>query len=272
MRLKDKVAVVTGGGRGIGRAIAEACAREGARVAVTARTESQLRETADLIRDQGGNVEAIVSDVTDDRAVLAAFRRVLERWGTVDLLVNNAGSFSAVGPVWESDPTAWFHDIRTNLLGSHLWCRAVIPHMLRKNGGRIVNLIGGGTFGPFEYGSGYGASKAAIMRYTETLALELAHTGVSVFAVDPGLVKTRMAESLVSDDKRRRWFGWVKINLEQGKVAPPTEAAAMIVELASGRLDRLSGRAIYHDDDAAQLERGIPDILARDLRTLRMTR
>jgi NAD(P)-dependent dehydrogenase (short-subunit alcohol dehydrogenase family) len=270
MKTHRNIVVITGGGRGIGRTIAEACAQEGFRVVITARSESELEETAKAIRDVGEEVEVIISDVTDERAVSDALDVVLKRWGQVDLLVNSAGSFSAVGPAWESDTEEWFRDIRTNLLGPHLWCHAVIPHMLEHNRGRIINMIGGGTYGPFEYGSGYGASKAAVMRYTETLAAELAGAGVTVFALDPGLVRTKMVERVLEYEQGKGWFGWMRTALDESKDAPATEAAAMVVQIASGRLDRLSGRAIFHHDDALLLENNLEDILERDLRTLRM--
>jgi NAD(P)-dependent dehydrogenase (short-subunit alcohol dehydrogenase family) len=269
-RLQAQVAIVTGGGRGIGREIARAFAREGAAVAVVSRTQGQVAETVSLIRGQGGRAVAIPADVTDLAAVEAAVGRVESELGPVDVLMNNAGSFNAIGPVVEVDPGDWWGDVTTNLLGTFHACRAVLKGMLARRRGRIINMIGGGTAAAFPYGSGYGSSKAAVMRLTESLDREVAETGVRVFAMGPGLVRTAMTELQLVTEAGRRWMTRIHEMFAQGKDVPPAMAAALAVEIASGRLDELRGRAFGVRDDLDHVLANKERILAEDLKTLRL--
>ncbi len=159
-RLTHTVAVVTGGGRGIGREIALQQAREGAKVAVLARTSTEIGETVALIEGEGGRAIAVRTDVTEYSAVESAFARIGSELGPVDTLVNNHGSFQAFGPVWECDPLVWWRDVEINLRGTFHTSRAVTPKMLERGKGRIINLVGGGTGNSFPHGSGYASSKA----------------------------------------------------------------------------------------------------------------
>jgi NAD(P)-dependent dehydrogenase (short-subunit alcohol dehydrogenase family) len=273
MRLRDQVAIVTGASQGIGRAIAQRCAQEGAKVALVARTASKLEAVAAEIRDGGGVALAIPADLTDHAAVEAMARRAAAELGPVDLLVNNAGAFYAIGPAWEVDAETWWSDVTINLLGVFLCCREVVGGMVERGEGRIINLIGGGTEAPLPYGSAYAASKAAVMRLTETLAVELKEHGVFVFALRPGFVRTEMSVYQLSEEGRR-WLPDTAQRFEEEKNVPPTMAGDLAVEFASGRFDALTGRYIrvkdYKGDDLDEVEAQIPEILEKDLRTLRM--
>ena len=270
MKIKDQVAVVTGAGRGIGRAIAERCAQEGTKVALVARTVAQINEVCTEIERQGGTAIAIPADVTDHAAVAAMARRVEDEFGAVDLLVNNAGSHMAIGPAWEADPSEWWTDVTVNLLGVFLCCREVVPGMVARRTGRVITLIGGGTDLPLPYASAYGTGKAAVMRFTECLAAELQEHGITVFAVRPGFVRTAMSEFHVHSQRSLRWFPHVKRRFERGEDVPPALAADLVVALASGRFDALTGRAVRVVDDQGMVERRMPEILDKDLYTLRM--
>jgi NAD(P)-dependent dehydrogenase (short-subunit alcohol dehydrogenase family) len=139
--LSGQVAVVTGGGRGLGRAIALRLASAGAAVAVVARSADQIAETVQVIRQSGGRAEAFVADVTDSDAVMAMAQAVQQTLGNVDLLVNNAGIAGPAGPFWESDPQAWWRFIEINLLGTLLCSQAVAPRMVARRQGRIVTMV-----------------------------------------------------------------------------------------------------------------------------------
>ena len=270
MKLKEKSVLVTGAGRGIGRAISEQCAAEGARVALLSRTASQLDEVAAGITASGGTARAYPTDVSDWSQVGSAVDQIKGDLGSVDVLINNAGSFNTIGPAWETDPESWWQDVMINIRGTHHCCRAVLPGMVSRKSGRVINLIGGGTSGPFPWGSGYATSKAAVMRYTECLAMELSDQGIFVFAMGPGLVRTAMTELQLNTQAGQKWMGSIKDRFEKGADVPPTLAAELAVELASGRFDRLSGRSFQAGEDLDVAERDLDTIIRDDLRTLRM--
>jgi NAD(P)-dependent dehydrogenase (short-subunit alcohol dehydrogenase family) len=273
MRLKGQVAIVTGASQGIGHAIAQRYAEEGAKVALVARTASQLDKAAAEIRKGGGVALPIAADVTDQAAVQAMARRVEAELGPIDVLVNNAGTFLAIGPSWEVHPEAWWTDVTVNVLGAFLCCHAVLPGMVARQKGRVINLIGGGADGPLPYGSGYAAAKTAVMRLTETLAAELKDYGVIVLALRPGFIRTAMSEYQEQTELGRRWMNTAQ-RFKEGKDLPPSVPADLAVDLASGRFDALTGRYIrvkdYKGEDPDEVEAHIPEILEKDLRTLRM--
>ena len=269
-RLQGQVAIVTGGSRGIGREMCLALAAEGARVAVVSRIEEKVLETAREIAAAGGAAVGISADVTDLAAVESMVGRVNSELGPVDLLVNNAGSNSTPAPTVDADPVAWWRDVTINLLGPFHTSRAVLPEMLRRGQGRVVNVMGAGTAEPYPYLSGYGSSKAALMRFTETLNLEVETSGVRVFALDPGLVRTEMNEAHLRSGTYQRLFPVAVAMFEQGLDSPPTMAAALAVEIASGRLDDFHGRWLGAQEDLEVVIADKDRTLADDLRTLRL--
>jgi 3-oxoacyl-[acyl-carrier protein] reductase len=251
--LQGQVALVTGGGRGIGRNVTLELAAAGARVAVAARSTDELQETADEV---GGL--ALECDVSDRAAVERMVGQVEERYGRLDLLVANAGmSVSEHSAAWELDPADWWRVFEVNVLGVYLCCRAVIPGMLARGGGRIVNVASGAAYLPGSSTTAYSASKAAVHRFSETLALQLEPHGIPVFSISPGLVRTRMTEGF-SDDAP-----WT----------PPELAPRLVRALASGRLDRLAGRYVHAEhDDVDDLVKRADVILAEDLNAIRLRR
>lgn len=269
--LQDRVAVITGAGRGIGRAMALAYAAEGARVALVSRSREQLEEVAAEIREAGGSALPVVADVTDRGQVEECVRRVEAKLGAVDVLVNNAGSFYAIGPMWEVDADQWWTDVTINLNGVFLCCQAVVRGMVERGQGRVINVIGGGTGNPFAFGSGYASSKAAVMRLTECLAQELSECAVPVaaFAMGPGLVRTTLTEYQLHSPEGRKWMPRIERMFAEGVNVPPTRAAALAVALASGRFDRLTGRCFSINDDLDALLERQDEIIRKDQKTLR---
>jgi 3-oxoacyl-[acyl-carrier protein] reductase len=249
------VALVTGGGRGIGRGIALELATAGMRVAVSARTRAQVEETA---REAGGlAIEADVSRAEDAERMVAETEREL---GPIDLLVANAGTMlSEDRAAWRLDPAEWWNVFEVNVRGVYLVNRAVIPGMIERGRGRIVNVASGAAYLPGSASTAYAASKAAVNRYSETLANQLEPHGIPVFPISPGLVRTAMTEGSFPDDAP-----WT----------PPELAPRLVRELAAGRFDALSGRYLHaeHDADFDELERRIPEILADDLNAIRLRR
>jgi len=250
--LEGRVALVTGGGRGIGRGIALELAGAGARVAVAARTAEQVEATA----AEAGGI-AIEADVSDRDSVERMAERTERELGPLDLLVCNAGIAVHEEAAWELEPEDWWRTFEVNVLGVYLCCRAVIPGMLGRGGGRIVNVASGAAYLPGSDSTAYSASKAAVHRFSETLATQLAPHGIPVFSISPGLVRTEMTKRF-SDDA-----AWT----------PPELAPRLVRALASGRLDALAGRYLHAEhDDVEDVERRAAEIVAQDLNAIRLRR
>jgi NAD(P)-dependent dehydrogenase (short-subunit alcohol dehydrogenase family) len=264
--LMGQVAIVTGGGRGIGRAIAERLAAAGASVAVLARTRDQVNETVSRIEQAGGSAIAIVADVTDRHAVDQAVAQAERELGPVDLLVNNAAVVTPLGPVWELDPDEWWRSIEINVRGPFLCAHAVLPGMVARHRGRIVNVAAVAAYRTAPYTSAYASSKAALVRLTDTLAAETREHGITVFAMRPGLVQTTMQEQLSASPHlqcRRAGPGPALISADR--------AADATVLLASGRADALTGRFLdAAKDDIADLARRAEEIVRDDLFAMRL--
>ena len=271
MKLLGAVAVVTGAGRGIGRAIAELQAEEGAKIALIARTGAEVEAVADAINANGGTARAYALDIVDGKAVANAFAAVERELGPVSLLTNNAGAFSAYGPIWTVDPDDWRRDVETNILGTFNCCRAALPSMIARGRGRVIVMTGGGTATSFPNGSGYAISKAGLLRFAECVADTLAGTGVLVFAMDPGLVRTGMTERQLESEAGRKYLTDIPLLFERRIDVPPTLAARLSVEIGAGRFDRLAGRMLMAARGDLDLdEAAVESIVASDLRALRV--
>jgi NAD(P)-dependent dehydrogenase (short-subunit alcohol dehydrogenase family) len=255
--LSHDVAVVTGAGRGIGRAIALSLAAEGAAVGVFARTEHEIAETAALICKAGGRAIALPLDVRDAARVQAAVDETARRLGPITVLVNNAGTPGPAGLDWEVDADAWFECIDVIVRGAFLLCQAVVPGMIERASGRIINiasLSGTRAFPPIIATS---IAKTALIRFSEGLAAQLDVHHVRVFAVHPGVVRTRLLESY-------------KLQLPDEWFVGPDRAGSLCACLASGRYDALSGRFLGIDDDLDDLLNRAGEIAERELYTLRI--
>jgi 3-oxoacyl-[acyl-carrier protein] reductase len=196
--LKGKTAIVTGAGRGIGRAIARRLSASGADVAVAARTEAQLDETRRLIERAGGNVLALASDMSNERDVERLIEEVIERFGRVDILVNNAGA-APLALIDEMEPDVFDRIIATNIRSVYLCSRAVWRIMADGEGGIIVNFSSLSAYDPFPGFAAYGAAKAFVNVYTKALAEEGKTLGIRVYAVAPGAVETEMLRGAFPD-------------------------------------------------------------------------
>jgi len=266
--LRGQVAIVTGAGRGLGRATALALARERARVGVVARSEEQLAETVRGVTKAGGEALAVVADVSDAAAVERMAGEVERALGPVDLLVNNAGTVGPLGPMWEADPGDWWHSIEVNLRGPYLCSHALLPGMIERRHGRIINVSTGAATVAVAYMGAYVIAKTALIRYTENLAAELLNSGVSVFTISPGTVRTAMAEQVLESEAGKKWLPWFRKLFDRGRDVPAEKAAQLVVQLASGRADALSGRFIDVSDDLAKLLERLDEVKGDNLYTL----
>jgi NAD(P)-dependent dehydrogenase (short-subunit alcohol dehydrogenase family) len=272
--LARSVAVVTGGGRGIGRLLACALADAGAAVGLVARSADELEETAELVASAGGVAAAAPADVSDPRGVARAFDALCERLGPIDVLVNNAGVGGPVGPAWEVDGDDWWRTCEINLRGVLVCAQLALPQMVARRRGRIVNVTSVAAVHRWPMVSAYAVSKAAVVNLTENLAAELRDHGVSVFSVHPGLVPIGLTEAALSEpaptSAQERVSAWLRRELAEGRGADPGAAAALVTRLASGDADGLSGRHLSVHDDLDTLLASIEDIRAHDLYMLRL--
>jgi len=268
--LRSQVAIVTGAGRGLGRAIALALARAGARVGVVARSEEQLAETVGGVREAGAEALAVVTDVSDPAAVERMARQVERTLGPADLLVNNAGTTGPLGPMWEADLGEWWHSIEVNLRGPYLCSRAFLPGMIERRRGRIINLSTSAATVAVAHMGAYVIAKTALIRFTENLAAELIDSGVSVFAISPGTVRTAMTDDILESEAGKKWLPWFRKLFDRGRDVPAEKAAELVVQLAAGRADTLSGRFLDVSDDLAQLLGRLEELKRGDLYTLRV--
>lgn len=266
--LTGQVGLVTGAGRGLGRSISQALARAGMAVAVVARSEDQLQETARLIEGADGQVLAVTVDVTDRSSVDAAVATIEDRLGPIDLLVNNAGSASAVGPVAATDPESWWIDVTVNLLGPMLCSHAVLPGMIERSRGRVINVASYAGTRPYPNLSAYACSKAALLRLTDTMHAEVVDSGVKVFAATPGWTRTAMADFLVHSDDAGKYFAASAPDPSQWR--DPDQFGDLCLFFASGAGDALGGRFVNLADDLDDLLRRTDEIVRDDLYALRL--
>jgi NAD(P)-dependent dehydrogenase (short-subunit alcohol dehydrogenase family) len=247
-KLEGRVALITGASRGIGRAIARGYAREGAAVSVTARSAADLESLVEEIRQSGGKAVAIPADLADVAAPARVVQQVLESFGTIDILVNNAGigSSSSPRPVVDFDDAFWHKTLALNLTAPYLFTKAVLPTLLAKKWGRIVNIASINGKLPALHGAAYTASKHGLLGLTRTVALEVARDGITVNAICPGPVRTAMNDRRLEYDARRLGISVPELESRLtpiGRRLEPDEIVPMAVLLAAGESAAITGQA-----------------------------
>lgn len=253
-QLSGQNALVTGAGRGFGRAIALGLASAGVKVTVTARSQSQIDGTVAQIESAGGHAFAVPGDVTNREDVARVVAAAEKRFGPLTILVNNAGITGPFGPVWVVDPDQWWEAQAVSLRGTLLYMNAVLPGMTERRKGRVINVasLGGQWFTP-NLGA-YGVAKGSQIRLSELTAAETKEFGVSVFSIEPGTVATAMAETTIASPEAQRWMPkMVEYLTKLKETTDPApglaRCAEMCVELASGRYDALAGRFLIPQDN-----------------------
>lgn len=259
--LQGQVAVVTGGSRGIGREIAKAFAKDGAKVAVTGRNQDKLDETVNIVKEQGGECFAFVMDVTENQLVQEVMGKIATELGPIDILVNNAGVGTG-GIPWEEDPDEWWWVLEVNLRGAFACSHAVLSGMVERKRGRIINIASNIGLHPVGMASAYSVSKSALIHLTGCLADAAKEHDVSIFSISPGLVLTDMTEGnpVFKDVPPSDW-------------TPIERAAELCVVLASGAADVLTGRYIHvAEDDIDDLINRADEIVEKNLNVMQFQR
>lgn len=233
-RLENKVAIITGGSRGIGKAVASLFTREGANVVVAARDRSEIDKTVEELRKKGGRVEGVKADVSCWSDVIKVVMKTLRFFETIDILVNCAAIQKPIGSFLDTDMVQWIENIKINLLGTVMCCKAVLPIMIKNDSGKIINFSGGGAVSPRTNFSAYATSKAAVVRFTETLSTELGDYNINVNAVAPGVIRTRMIEEAIRAGEK------VKPESE----GTPENASELVLFLSCKDSNSINGRLI----------------------------
>lgn len=274
--LAGRSAVITGANQGLGRAIAEHFVRAGSSVLLTARGEQLLNSTVTELRPlatlPGQKVLGAVADVSKEADCNATAVKALTELDNPCVLVNNAGVYGPFGLIEDNDWSEWVKAIEINLFGTILMCRAFLPAMRAAGYGKIVNLSGGGATAPLPRISSYAASKAAVVRFTETLAEETRGAGIDVNAIAPGALNTRLMDDLIAagPEKVGQSFFDKMTKTRDGGGTPLDKGAELSVFLASTESDGISGRLISAVwDDWGNLPTKRDELAAGDIYTLR---
>lgn len=251
--IKGKVALITGGGRGLGEIMAKGLAAQGVNIGITARSMEQLQRVAAELREMGVKVAMAAADVTDKAQINAAIASVEAELGSIDFLINNAGVDDPFGPVGVIEPDKWWQTQAVHVLGPMYTMTNLVPKMQQQGGGRIINICSlAGTVVQANM-SAYAVAKNTEICLSKHVAAECEGTGVSVFAIEPGTILTGMADSTLSNPDALKWvpFGiaYLKSITPEASEASKVRLQSMVVELLSGQYDALSGQYLEPTDD-----------------------
>ncbi|HEV2132338.1 MAG TPA: SDR family NAD(P)-dependent oxidoreductase [Longimicrobiaceae bacterium] len=259
MQLSGRVALITGAGSGIGKAAAKLLAKEGARVAGLGRSEEELKETIEEIREAGGEAIPVVADISEVKAMQDAYRKVIDEWGRLDIVFANAGINGVWAPIEELEPEEWDKTLNINLRGTFLTIKYAVPHLKKQGGSIIVTSSVNGTRMFSNTGAtAYATSKAGQVALTKMLAVELGQDRVRVNVICPGAIETSIDENTEQRDLEHVRvpveFPEGEIPLTHGEPGSSEQVARLVLFLASDASDHISGTEIWIDGAQSLLQ------------------
>lgn len=243
MRFKDKVAIVTGGGQGLGEAFCKGFAREGAHVAILDINEETGKKVEEEITRAGGSAVFYKIDVSSKSQCQAIVDQIMSRWGRIDVLVNNSGVHSG-GNFWEETEEAWQRMLAVNVMGVVYMSQVVVPIMIKQGKGKIVNVSSKAAIVGEPNHAAYSASKGAVLSLTRAMAVELAPRGINVNAITPGTTLTPLGKAAMEDPVTRKAL---ESNIPLGRLGQPEDHVGSVLFLASDESDWMSGQYIVVD-------------------------
>jgi NAD(P)-dependent dehydrogenase (short-subunit alcohol dehydrogenase family) len=248
MLLKDKVAIVTGGAKGMGRGMALKFAEEGCAVTIADIAMKEAEEAVGEIKKKGGQASALKCDVTSEKQVAETVAKVIEKYGKIDILVNNAGAIAAHTPIEELTEEAWDKVLALNLKSDFFFCKYVVPYMKKQKSGKIINLSSIGAVIPPAHEIHYNTAKAGIIGFTNDLANALAPFNINVNCMLPGPIRTNFYDARVSamtEEEKDAFFKRLGKKVPLGRVGTPEDMAGAALFLASSLSDFITGHALY---------------------------
>jgi 3-oxoacyl-[acyl-carrier protein] reductase len=274
MKLYNKKVIITGASKGLGKEIAIHFIKAGASITICSRHSDELNNVIRELKSiacEDQLICGVSADISNPEEVKAFVQFSIERMGSVDCLINNAGIYGPKGNIDELDLTKWIEAIQINIFGVLYMCNMIIPYMKNNKRGKIINLSGGGATKPMPGLSAYATSKAAIVRFTETMAMELKKDNIFVNAVAPGALNTGMLEEILAEGKGKVSEDIYKASLAQKESGgtPLSKGAELCVYLASDESDGVTGKLISAVWDDYKTLHKHPDILGSDIYTLR---